>query len=525
MIERKYTLLFIVLVCINLMPVWFTTYLPLQDYPNHLARIHIIKNFENPDTIYNKYFGLDIFLNPYSLSDIVIFALAYILPVETCGRIFLSLYVILFPLSIFYFLYKVKKENLLLGFFSFICIYNFFFEMGFLNFLISLPIFFVALGYWWSKRERMLTSEKIIFIALTILLFLAHFISAMTLFLTIIFLRVYETKSWVKTLGAICVTAPMMALIMLFLVFNGTTSKPFWGCYSFMSIGEILWQTIHTISFKFTELGAYFFPLHNMFFASIILGLMVFPLFYVIINEKDQKKVFKRESRGNGFAHLTLMWIFAFLFFPTALIGDSFVGFIDMRPIPFFIIFSLACVKLDERVKKKIPLLFFLVSVLLVANIWSEYKVESETIAQFVSGIGSIKENSLVLPLPTPLRLGTQAPNPYLHVWGYYVIEKNAITPYLFAEKYEWIKYRAQLPGEEWMTMSLNETFTCKKKFENWDEYYKWRDLDKAEFYDYVIVWGEDRFWEDRQNGKFSLIYTNESLRIYERGGLVTKGN
>src|SRR5512135_3540786 len=82
--------------------VWSSDFLPLTDFPNHIARIEILKTY-HASAFYRKYFFVDYFNGYLPIPDIVfdLFA-AKLLPfvnAEAAGRLFLSIYVLLSILS------------------------------------------------------------------------------------------------------------------------------------------------------------------------------------------------------------------------------------------------------------------------------------------------------------------------------------------------------------------------------------------------------------------------------------------
>ena len=68
--------------------------------------------------------------------------LMYIVPPLVAEKILLSLIIVLFPLSLFYFLDATHKGNNLYGFLGFLFSYHYLLHMGFYSFPISVPVFF-----------------------------------------------------------------------------------------------------------------------------------------------------------------------------------------------------------------------------------------------------------------------------------------------------------------------------------------------------------------------------------------------
>src|SRR5918992_2775158 len=91
-----------ILTGLNLLPIWLVRFPPLQDYPYHLLRTHIIANYSNPAYDYHEKYILNFFPSPYSLVDYLAVILSWIFPLQFSWKLILSLYVILLPWSMFY---------------------------------------------------------------------------------------------------------------------------------------------------------------------------------------------------------------------------------------------------------------------------------------------------------------------------------------------------------------------------------------------------------------------------------------
>ena len=79
--------------------------------------------------------------------------LMYIVPPLVAEKILLSLIIVLFPLSLFYFLDAMHKGNNLYGFLGFLFSYHYLLHMGFYSFSISVPVFFVF-DYFVKHKEE-----------------------------------------------------------------------------------------------------------------------------------------------------------------------------------------------------------------------------------------------------------------------------------------------------------------------------------------------------------------------------------
>ena len=113
-----------VLILVNLLPIWLVRFPPLQDYPNHLLSAHIIAHYNDPNFDYAQNFIPSWRPIPNMLGTLLMTGLACVVATPLAGKLFLSLYIILFPLSVFYLINTVDSKKLLLGLFGFPLIYN-----------------------------------------------------------------------------------------------------------------------------------------------------------------------------------------------------------------------------------------------------------------------------------------------------------------------------------------------------------------------------------------------------------------
>ena len=92
---RSYYLLFVTLLLLQLCPIWFAAYPAMHDYPNHLARAHILHEYDKSDSYQNTY-NCDGRLIPNLSMDLNCRHSMNMWSIETSSRIFLSLVVVVF---------------------------------------------------------------------------------------------------------------------------------------------------------------------------------------------------------------------------------------------------------------------------------------------------------------------------------------------------------------------------------------------------------------------------------------------
>jgi len=112
--------LVISLILLYLIPIWIFQYLPTQDGPSHLNNAQILSQYTNPAYNFQNIYDLRLEPFPNWLSYACLAVLMRIFPPLFAEKIFLSLYVIVFPLAFIYFLGAINPAKKPLGLFSFV---------------------------------------------------------------------------------------------------------------------------------------------------------------------------------------------------------------------------------------------------------------------------------------------------------------------------------------------------------------------------------------------------------------------
>src|SRR5512140_2068704 len=111
--------IWVALTCAVLIPVWSQRLLPMLDTPNHLALVRGWHNYYDPSYRIAEYYDLRIRIVPYFLFYWSIHMLMYLFSIEVANKLFLSAYLILFPLAILYLSRSLRRSHwLALGAFA-----------------------------------------------------------------------------------------------------------------------------------------------------------------------------------------------------------------------------------------------------------------------------------------------------------------------------------------------------------------------------------------------------------------------
>lgn len=136
----------LVLTAVSLWPIWATRFLPMQDYPQHLFLAQVIATYDDPSYNWKEFYRVDFGIGPYMLWYVAMKMLAGILNIEAAGKILFSLYILLISLLALVSRRLAPKGCLPWGA---LLLYPFAFNqmyfLGFPNYIISLPLIFLAL--------------------------------------------------------------------------------------------------------------------------------------------------------------------------------------------------------------------------------------------------------------------------------------------------------------------------------------------------------------------------------------------
>jgi hypothetical protein len=143
--NRLFWTLFISFEILFLVPVWLHEFLPFIDYPLHLGTAHVFHRLQTATTLYNQHFGCVLFPRSRIVHIFLLHFLSYTVPTEIAGKIIVSAYVLLFPLSVLSFIRSLDGDRYA-SLLSFPFIYNYNVLSGSLSFFFGIPFFFFSLA-------------------------------------------------------------------------------------------------------------------------------------------------------------------------------------------------------------------------------------------------------------------------------------------------------------------------------------------------------------------------------------------
>src|SRR5437879_5969298 len=150
---RKFAVLFAACFIVAAIPILAVETLPLFDYPNHLARMHILADYDR-SAFLRQFYALDWRPIPNLAMDLIVPPLTRIMPLAAAGKIFVLAIFLLIAGG------TALLHRVLFGRWSawsllaFLLLYNRILLWGFVNFLFGVGLALVAAALWIGLRER-----------------------------------------------------------------------------------------------------------------------------------------------------------------------------------------------------------------------------------------------------------------------------------------------------------------------------------------------------------------------------------
>ena len=171
--SKMLTALYVLLAAISLYPIFSVTVPPLVDYPNHLARMHILAHSGSLPALRHNYIA-DWTLHPNMAMELIVPLLARFMPIYMAGKIFIAAAVLLLlggTLALRKTLYGTVGVWPAV---SFLLLYNYVLFWGFLSYLFTAGLALLAFSAWIALRERGRLFRVSLFSAVALILLAGH---------------------------------------------------------------------------------------------------------------------------------------------------------------------------------------------------------------------------------------------------------------------------------------------------------------------------------------------------------------
>jgi len=451
-----------------LAPIWMVAFPPLLDYPNHLARSFVLLHLHDPAFHFSSFFQADWGLYPYLGMDGALAVLGRIFPIETAGRIFLSICALAVPAGAWFFLKQANASEEATSAWTLLTAFNVFFLEGFLNFDLSIAVGFVALGLWlkWLAKPG-IGKWAATLLAFTLLYFthlLGFGIAGLIVVAYLAFFR-RPLRVWAWSGG--------LALPGLAFYLHSSRVGLSLNNIAFRGLGE--------------KLGALGVILHGYWPLLDWISLAAIGVWFVAAWWRNPDFRLNKPWLGIAAFLFAMFWAIPWMW------GEG--SDLDIRVLPVLFVVLFSTVRIGRRAKwlALIPLLLFVAR---TASIAQHFVAAQPELAALARSFDFTPRAALVFPIVE----GDQDPieRPFTHFWAYGVIRKGWFSPYLM-----------DAPGETPMRI-IRDSYT-------WDGFWDEGDTEPPDWKrlqsDYDYVWAYDA-------SNFSGDLGNIGERVYSYGAL-----
>lgn len=346
--------LFAGLVLLCLVPIWIFPFFPTQDGAAHVENADLLANYWNHARPEIAAFYT---LNPAALTNwvghLLLAALMLFSSPVVAEKLFLSAYVVLFPLTARYALTAISHEARWLALLTLPLVYSLALYKGFYNFCAAIPLYFLLLGYWLRHRDRIRPRSLLVLVILSFLLYGAHVlawvlgalaIGTLALWFVIVDVRrdhLPPVQQLRKRLVPVIVISILPAILVLLFVTRGT------GAPLQLSTN---WRVALLILVRMNVLVA--LDERDFIFAAVLLaslaGLFLYQLY---------RKLRTREfAVWDGWLAVLAVYFVFFMLVPGSVAGGSFVKQRVVMFLVFALLFWLAAQTLAAVVKSAVAI-------------------------------------------------------------------------------------------------------------------------------------------------------------------------
>ena len=461
----------IILAVMLVAPIWSVAFPPLLDYPNHLARAFILAHLHDPAFHFSQFYRADWGAYPYLGMDASLAVLGRIFPIETAGRVFLSLCALALPAAAWFFLSQVNPGDDAAYLWSLLIGCNIFFLQGFLNFDLSIAVGLFALGLWLRWLAKPSAARWLAGLGAFTSLYLAHLLGFGISGLMVAAYLAFSRRPFRDWLWSGLLLLPGFAFYLHSSRVGLTANK----------------IVFHGLDEKLDSLQMF---LHGYWPVLDWISLVALGIWFLAAWWRNPK------FRWNPVWGAIAVFLFALFWAIPWMWGEG--SDLDIRVLPFLFVAILATARVGPRAKwlAAIPLLLFAARTVSITQHFSDAQ---PGLAGLSRSFDAVPRDALVLPIVE----GDQDPieRPFTHFWAYGVIRKGWFSPYLM-----------DTPGQTPMRV-IHDSYAPDGFWDNgYDEAPDWKQVQTD--YDYVWAYDVSKF-SDALSAIGERVYSYGPLEVY----------
>jgi hypothetical protein len=487
-----------------LLLVWIPKFLPLTDYPEHLLAIQILSHYRDSQYQYAQDYSVQLGNVPYVAIYLIGMWLNRFLPIFTVGKILLSFYIILTPLSVLAYVSSIRNVSPWSSLLSFVFMFNLFYYLGSLNFLISIPLSFFTLALILSllcpptRPTNGLNSRTSFFekhwrsaalVLLSTALFYTHIVSYAAVILAAAGLCI---AAHLRRRPIILAAVPLVPSILLagLSVHRELSATASAHGASWLPFSSRLFDLLQPFLIYRDD---YF---HRIVVDRLSLPLVILTAIWLVIGILSFLEI-RNRVRLNAWL-VFLLLLLAALVFPSQIPSASFA-----HRLSILVLLSLCGVlprQFGEHPLTKVTLVI-LTFFVFTLTAWraSEFNREMKP---FLNAVARMQPDARVLPLIQNLHSAHLKTYCFLHITNYYHLEKQGGNPYLL------FRNMPQIPVHYRFLVELPSVGSFEPDLFDWETHH--------DHYRYFLARDASTRVMDQLRSHSRLIYESQGWDLFE---------
>jgi len=419
--ERQLALLLAAgLFVVGAWPLALTEVPPYQDLPNHLATSTVIEHLSSyPELTFNGYFKTNAALFAW------LHLVGKVVGLKLAARLFAALTLaanaLMWPRFVLH-MTGSRRRMVVASLLAWPMVHHWFVSMGMLDFSVAVPLSFGLLLALDRQRQRPSAASFGLVVALGALTWYAHVFPLLVVHLLVL-IEACRKATWQARLAALrAFTVPLAPVTLLALFSIGQQVRDAAGPMAgFMDHQKLLapWELVYNLW------AEWFWAYSNLTLSSVVpcvaLGLLGLAGLY-----RARKRGVEAPPFFSPAALVVLVTLYAFL--PYKMTNWFHV---NSRLIPY--LWMGLMLYLPERLPRALVGALGLSAVLYTAGMGADYVRLDRERQEFVAGMEAVPEGARLLPLLFNHKGASTNTRNLMHMWGYYVVERQTAAPLLFA--------------------------------------------------------------------------------------------
>lgn len=402
---------------ILVIPLWCVRSPGMPDYPAHLAGFYLIGGAAAAKPL-SEFYAINWILTPNLASELLVPALASLMPLETATKLFLTIAAVMWvlgPAMIQRALFgKIGPAALAGALFA----YNANFTWGFFNYYFGAGLAFLVFAAWIARRGKLTASTLAAFAVAVTAVFFSHLFATCLLFALIacfelgaaLHERAFEPKA--LALRALSVAAAFLPAALAFLFFKAPAG----------SDGAVEFNYADTIGDRFGSTIQWYYSEPAYLLIGGLAILILAGLFY-----------------GRIRVHTAMKFVVIVLAVLTLVAPEWALGGWGVNLRLPAVLGAVTFAALDFRIRPR-PAMVFSAAALAVAGgaataLTGDWLARDAQYREFRTAIKDIPEGAKIMVVLDGEALDDMPDQPYWHMAEFAIVDRGAFTPLMFTTK------------------------------------------------------------------------------------------